>query len=90
MTITQRAHGMELPTIHAWAERNGNVHTDIGHSTSVIVNTREHAMLALLHASHEAMRMPLGASAGKRGSSAVLGWLDAVCTFRGKARALPA
>lgn len=88
MTLTQRANGIALPTIRTWATRDGNMRTDIGGSTSVIINVRQHTMLTLLHAQHMAMRQPLDARADTS-THKVMGWLDTIRRFKGKARSLP-
>lgn len=87
MTIHQRANGIELPTIRTWADRAGDVRTDIGDSTSVIVNVQQRTVLTLLHAQRKAMRMPLHAGAGDPAEKA-LGWIDTIRQFKGKARPL--
>lgn len=88
MTITQRANGTELPTVHVLADRNGNVRTDVGDATSVIVNVDRGTVLTLLHDSHKALRFSI-ASRRDQVKPNALGWLDAVRQFQGKAKRLP-
>lgn len=88
MTITQRANGIALPTIRSWITRAGDMRTDIGDGTSIIINVQQHAMITLLHAQHMAVRVPLDANAGKRGRK-VLDWLDKIRRFKGEAQRLP-
>ncbi|MGH6714861.1 MAG: hypothetical protein ACRER1_01320 [Gammaproteobacteria bacterium] len=88
MTITQRSHGMDMPTIRVWADRKGNAHTDIGDSTTVIVNAGTGTLLVLLHQSHRAMRMPIGAHKAPEETQA-LSWLKSVRQFQGRAKRLP-
>lgn len=87
MTITQQANGIDLPSVHVWTDKAGNTRSDIGGATTVIVNTDKHEMLVLLHASHQAMRMPLDA-ARQGDASKPLAWLDTVRNFQGRARHL--
>jgi len=87
MTIQQRANGIELPAIRTWTDRAGDVRTDIGDSTTVIVNVQQRTVLTLLHAQHKAMRMPLHADAGNPAEKA-LGWIDTIRRFKGNARPL--
>ncbi|MGH8371900.1 MAG: hypothetical protein ACRETO_04125 [Gammaproteobacteria bacterium] len=88
MTITQRANGIDLPTIQVWTNRKGDAHTDIGDTTSVIVNQSSGTILTLLHPSHQAMRMTITQPDTTHGSHA-LDWLKSVQKFKGKATLLP-
>ena len=85
--ITQQSGGMALPTINVWADRKGHTRADIGNATSVIVDTRTHQMITLLHASHRAMRMPLPSTATVAASDP-LKWLHALAHFDGNATRL--
>lgn len=87
MTITQRSNGMALPTIHVWTDRKGNTRTTIGDSTSVIVNADTRTMLILLHQSHRAMRMSIGANESPQKEQAFT-WLQSVREFQGRAKRL--
>lgn len=87
MTITQRANGINLPTIHVLTDRKGNTRTDIGSATSVIVNVDNGTVLTLLHASHKALRFPVGSHRDSDEPKA-LGWLDSIRQFQGKAERL--
>ena len=86
-TITQRAGGIDLPTIRVWTDHAGNTRSDIGDSTSVVVNVDKQELLILLHGPHKAMRMPLD-DAGSTQARDPLGWLDAVRKFQGQATRL--
>lgn len=88
MTITQTANGIDLPTIHVWTDKAGNARSDIGGATTVIVNAEQHEMMVLLHASHQAMRMPLNA-ANRDEAAEPFAWLDSVRNFQGRAEHLP-
>ncbi len=87
MTITQRVNGITQPTIRVWTDRAGNVRSDIGDSTSVVVNADDRQVLVLLHGPRQAMRMPLP-MADHSGIEDQLDWLDAVRRFRGRAEHL--
>jgi hypothetical protein len=88
LTIDQRAQGMDLPGIRVRMNRLGDVRTDLGDATSIVVSARQHAMLTLLHGPHKAIRMPLdGAATGKPADN--MAWLDAIRRFQGQARPLP-
>ncbi|MBB6185343.1 hypothetical protein [Oleiagrimonas soli] len=88
VTVVQRANGQDLPTIHTWADRAGDVRTDIGDATSVIVNVQQRILLTLLHGPRKAMRVPLPDDVEHTGEKS-LGWLKQVRDFQGKARPLP-
>lgn len=88
LTIEQQSQGIALPTIHVRMDRQGDVRTDVGGATSVVVNPRQHRMLTLLHGPHQAMVMPLNAAANRQPGDN-LGWLDAIRRFQGHARPLP-
>lgn len=86
--IEQQAQGMAMPSIVVRMNRDGDVRTDIGDASSVIVNARQHRVLTLLHASHAAMQMTLPANAANPAKDS-LAWLDAIRSFQGDARKLP-
>ncbi len=86
LQIEQQSQGIAMPPIRVWMNRAGDVRTDFGTATSVIVNVHEQRMLSLLHDSHFALQMPLPAT-GKAGDP--LAWLEPVRRFQGEARKLP-
>lgn len=88
LTIEQQAHGIALPTIRVRMNRQGDVRSDVGDATSIVVSPRQHRMLTLLHGPHRAMAMPLDAAARQKLSDN-LRWLDAIRQFQGKAQPLP-
>ncbi len=88
MVITQRAGGLDLPTIRVWADRRGNARTDIGDATSVIVNVDSGKVLTLLHAGHTAMLASLPEQV-RPGSGDALNWLQKISAFKGRAAPLP-
>lgn len=87
MTVAQRSNGMDLPTIRVWADRGGNAHTNVGDSTSVIVNVETGTVLVLLHQSHRAMRVSIGSDKTPQEAQA-FAWLKSVREFQGRARLL--
>ncbi len=88
MTIEQQSQGIEMPGIHVRMNRDGDVRTDLGEATSIVVNSREHRMLTLLHGPHMAMQAPLDVRVNARHDDN-LAWLDAIRRFQGQARQLP-
>ena len=86
LQIEQQSQGIAMPSIRVQMNRAGDVRSDFGTATSVIVNVHEHRMLSLLHDSHFALQMPLPAN-GKGGDP--LAWLEPVRRFQGEARKLP-
>jgi hypothetical protein len=88
LTIEQQSQGIALPTIHVRMNRQGDVRTDLGDATSIVVSPRQHRMLTLLHGPHQAMATPLNAAANQQ-SGDNLSWLDAIRRFQGQARPLP-
>lgn len=88
LTIEQRSHGIDMPTIHVRMNHAGDARTDIGHASSTVVNVGEHRILTLLHDSHMALLTPLPVSASARPADN-LAWLDAIRRFQGKAKRLP-
>lgn len=88
LRIEQQAQGMALPTVHVQMDRAGNVRTDIGDATSVVVNAAEHRVLTLLHEPRMAMLITVPAGAPARPEDS-LKWLDAIRQFQGKASELP-
>lgn len=85
--IDQHAQGMAMPGITVRMNRAGDVRTDLGSASSVIVNVQANRILTLLHDSHRAMQIPLPAGASR--TAEPLAWLDSIRTFQGKAQALP-
>ncbi len=88
LTIEQRSHGIEMPTIHVRMNRAGDARTDLGTATTTVVNLGEHRLLTLLHDSHMAMQTPLPVSVSAQ-PAGNLRWLDAIRQFQGKATQLP-
>lgn len=88
LTIEQQSHGVALPTIHVQMDRQGDVRTDLGKATSVVVSPRRHRILTLLHGPRQALVIPLD-EAVSRHSINNLTWLDAIRDFKGQARQLP-
>ena len=88
LTIEQQSQGIALPTIHVRMDRQGDVRTDVGDATSIVVSPRQRRMLTLLHGPRQAMVMPLDAAANRKLDDN-LGWLDAIRRFQGQARPLP-
>ncbi|HET6431628.1 hypothetical protein [Dyella sp.] len=86
LQIEQQAQGMAMPPIRVRMNRRGDVRTDFGTATSMVVNTQEHRVLTLLHDSRHALQMPLPATAD---APAPLAWLEPVRRFQGEARRLP-
>lgn len=86
--IEQQAQGMTMPGIVVRMNREGDVRTDIGEATSVVVNASQHRVLTLLHASHAAMQATLPANTANPAKDS-LAWLDAIRSFQGEARKLP-
>ncbi|HKR77094.1 MAG TPA: hypothetical protein VJR95_10530 [Rhodanobacter sp.] len=88
LTIEQQSQGMAMPTIHVRMDRTGDARTDIGDTTSVVVNAAEHRVLTLLHGPRMALVTLLPANA-KLTPDAALKWLDAIRQFQGNAVELP-
>lgn len=84
LTIEQQSQGMAMPTIHVRMDRTGDARTDIGDTTSVVVNAAEHRVLTLLHGPRMALVTLLPANA-KPTPDAALKWLDAIRQFQGNA-----
>ncbi|HEX7965264.1 MAG TPA: hypothetical protein VF651_06065 [Gammaproteobacteria bacterium] len=91
MTLKQRMGGMPMPTIRIWADHDGDVHTDVGDTTSVVYNAGGQTVLVLQHANHTAMRLtgiaPDQAKAQAQASDS-LDWLQQVQEFKGHATLL--
>jgi hypothetical protein len=88
LVIDQQSQGMNLPGIQVRMNREGDVRTDVGTASSTVVSVRNHAMLTLLHDTHQAMELPLDASVTHRPGDN-LAWLEAIRRFQGKAQPLP-
>ncbi len=88
LVIDQQSQGMNLLGIQVRMNREGDVRTDVGNASSTVVSVRRHAMLTLLHDTHQAMELPLDASVTHRPGDN-LAWLDAIRRFQGKAQRLP-
>jgi hypothetical protein len=89
MTIETSVAGRELmPPDRVEVDRAGDTRTEISGLTTVIVNRQSGQVLILLQPAHRAIRysIPRGSAAGPRRNPA---WLDAVRSFRGRARELP-
>lgn len=88
LTIEQQSQGIAMPTIHVRMNREGDVRTDLGKATSIVVSPRRQRMLTLLHDSHMAMETTLDATAAQQPTDR-LAWLGAIRRFQGQARRLP-
>jgi hypothetical protein len=88
LQIDQHIDGETLPQSTLLLDRSGSLRTDVGSEVSVIVDTRAHAVLTLLHGPRLAMRMPLPAGTTPQRDDA-LQWLDAIREFQGEAQPLP-
>ena len=87
MAIKQSSNGMNLPTIQVLADRVGNVHTNIGVETTVIVNVESGTVLVLYHQSHRALRLSFAANQRPQDNQA-FEWLKSVRDFQGHATRL--
>ena len=88
LTIEQQSQGMAMPTIHVRTDRAGDARTDVGDTTSVVVNAAEHRVLTLLHGPRMALVTLLPPNA-RPTPDAALKWLDAIRQFQGNAVELP-
>lgn len=90
MTIETTFEGRELmPTDRVQIDQEGNTRTEIRGLTTVIVNRQSGQVLILQQPERRAIRYSI-----PRGGAAIpqrnLAWLDAVRSFRGRAKELPA